>query len=426
MTAAPDTAAPRRVSVETTDAVQLSLLLGRILFSFGATAQRIQDSITCLARYLGCKVETLVSYDALLITVNDSEGFRTRIASARGVAGLNLLGVTRVSNLLRELPHSQPSAKELEQTLCAISDAPHSHRVALQALAAGCAGVGFCIVNGGDPASWLCSFVAGAFIFAIRRPLAARKFNIHLTLFAIALAGSFLAALLARITQTSTPAIALLGPVLFLVPGVPIINGGIDVVRNHVTIGIARVGFALAVTVALCLGVGLTASIVPVRISLPFSLPGAWGILLVSVAGALASAALACLNNAALPLIALCALGGLTGRLVRALLTCGGLDLITASLIAVLCSTLVVGFIAERLRWPSVLAAVMAALPMVPGYFVIAGLYSLLTFAAAQTPDPAQLSVALQTLARAVFISVALVIGVIGPVIILQRQRERV
>jgi uncharacterized membrane protein YjjP (DUF1212 family) len=286
--------------------------------------------------------------------------------------------------------------------------------------------VGFCIVNGGDPASWLCSFVAGAFIFAIRRPLAAWKFNIHLTLFAIALAGSFLAALLARITQTSTPAIALLGPVLLLVPGVPIINGGIDVVRNHVTIGIARVGFALAVTVALCLGVGLTASIVPVRISLPFSLPGSLGILLVSIAGALASGALACLNNGARPLIALCALGGLTGRLVRALLTRSGLDLISASLIAVLCSTLVVWLIAERLRWPSVFAAVMAALPMVPGYFVIAGFYSLLTFAAAQTPDPVQLSVGVQTLARAVFISVALVIGVIGPVIVLQRQRERV
>ena len=415
-----------REAVETTDAVHLCLLLGRILFSFGATAQRIQDSVSCLARYLGCKVETLVSYDALLITVNNGEGFRTRIDSARGVAGLNLLGVTRVSKLLRELSNSEPGAKELEQTLCMIRDAPHSHRVALQALAAGCAGVGFCIVNGGDPASWLCSFVAGAFIFAIRRPLAAWKFNIHLTLFAIALAGSFLAALLARLMQTATPAIALVGPVLFLVPGVPIINGGINVVRNHVTIGIARVGFALAVTVALCLGVGLTASILPMRINSPFSLPGAWDILLVSVAGALAAGALACLNNGDLPLIALCALGGLTGRLVRALLTRGGLDLISASLIAVLCSTLVVGSIAERLRWPSVFAAVMAALPMVPGYFAIAGLHSLLTFAAAHTPDPVQLSVGVQALGRAVFISVALVIGVIGPVIILQRERERV
>ena len=127
-----------------------------------------------------------------------------------------------------------------------------------------------------------------------------------------------------------------------------------------------------------------------------------------------------------LPLIGLCALGGLTGRLLRALLTHGGLDLISASLIAVLCSTLMVGFLAERFRWPAVFVAVMAALPMVPGYFAIAGLDSLLTFATAQTPDAAQLSVAVQRLARAVFISVALVIGVIGPVIILQRQRERI
>jgi uncharacterized membrane protein YjjP (DUF1212 family) len=415
-----------REAVDTTDAVRLCLLLGRILFSFGATVQRIQDSVACLARYLGCKVETLVSYDALLITVNNGEGFRTRIDSARGVAGLNLLGVTRVSKLLRDLSHSKPSARDLEQTLCAIRDAPHSHRVALQAFAAGCAGVGFCIVNGGDPASWLCSFVAGAFIFAIRRPLAAWKFNIHLTLFAIALAGSVLAAFLARLMHTATPAIALVGPVLFLVPGLPIISGGIDVVRNHVTIGISRIGFALAVTVALCLGVGLTASVLPMQISSPFSLPGAWNILLVSVAGALAAGALACLNNGDPPLIALCALGGLTGRLVRALLTHDGLDLISASLIAVLCSTLIVGLIAERLRWPAVFAAVMAALPMVPGYFALAGAYSLLTFAAAQSPDAAQLSVGVQTLARAVFISVALVIGVIGPVIVLQRQRERV
>ena len=147
---------------------------------------------------------------------------------------------------------------------------------------------------------------------------------------------------------------------------------------------------------------------------------------MVSVAGALAAGALACLNNGDLPLIALCALGGLTGRLVRALLTRGGLDLISASLIAVLCSTLVVGFIAERLRWPSVFPAVMAALPMVPGYFAIAGLYSLLTFAAAHTPDLEQLSVGVQALGRAVFISVALVIGVIGPVVIMQRQKERI
>jgi uncharacterized membrane protein YjjB (DUF3815 family) len=104
----------------------------------------------------------------------------------------------------------------------------------------------------------------------------------------------------------------------------------------------------------------------------------------------------------------------------------GGLDVISASLVGVVCSALVVSFVADRLRWPAAFAAVMAALPMVPGYFAIVGLHSLLRFAAATEADLMQLSVGLHALARALFISVALVVGVIGPVMILQHDTERI
>jgi uncharacterized membrane protein YjjP (DUF1212 family) len=424
MTAAPGPVATEPISA--TGAVHLCLLLGRILFNFGATTQRIQDSIACLARYLGCEVELLVSYDALLLTVNDGAAFRTRIDSSRGMAGLNLLGLIRVSELVRGLQHSQPSPETLARALCEIRDTAPLHDVAFQAVAAGCAGAGFCIVNGGDPVSWVCSFITAEIIFVLRCLLAARNFNVHLTLFGVALVGTILSGLLARVTHTSTPVVALVAPVLFLVPGVPLIGGGIDVVRNHVTIGMARVGFTMAAVVALCLAAGLTVRLLPVRISPPFSPTGAWEIVLPSLAGALAAGALACLNNGGLSLIALCALGGLTGRLVRALLVLNGLGLISASLIGVLCSTLVVSFVAERRRWPAVVASVIAALPMVPGYFALAGLHALLAFAEANGADPVQLSVGLQALTRALFISIALVVGVIGPVILLQHDKERI
>jgi uncharacterized membrane protein YjjP (DUF1212 family) len=400
--------------------------LGRVLFNFGAGAQRIQDSIAYLARHLGWTADVVVGYEALLITVNDGATFRTRIDSSRRIAGANLLGLVRVSELLRDLPGSQSSRDELEQALCAIRDTPPIHSAAVQALAAACAGAAFCIVNGGDPVSWVCSAVAAAVIFAIRRTLATRNVNFHLTVFAITLAGSLLAGLLARITQTATPAIALIAPVLFLIPGVPMITGGVDIVSNHVTVGSARIGFTLAVLVALCLGVGFAVPMLPLRISPPVGFPDPWQTVLVSIAGALAAGALACLSNGDAPLMALCALGGLTGRLVRALVSLGGLDLITASLAGAVCSTLMVSFVADRLRWPAAFAAVMATLPMVPGYFAIDGLHSLLYFAAAKAADPMQLSVGLQALSRALFISVALVVGVIGPVTILQHDRERI
>ncbi len=321
-----------------------------MLFHFGATTQRIQDSIAWLARFLGCEVEVLVSYDALMITVHDGPTFRTRIDSSRGVAGLNLMGLVRVSQLVRGLPGCRSNAEEVEEALCGIRDTPPVHGVAVQALAAGCAGAGFCIVNSGDPASWVCSFLVAAFIFAIRRRLTALKFNVQMTLFVIAFAGSLLAGLLARLTQTATPAIALLAPCLFLVPGVPMINGGVDIVRNHVTMGIARIGFTLVVLLVLSLGVGLTVPLFPLRISAAFSMPGAWEIAMVSVAGALAAGALACLNNGGLPFIALCALGGLIGRLIRALVTEVGFDVIKASLLGALCSSLVVIFIADGFK----------------------------------------------------------------------------
>jgi len=68
----------------------------------------------------------------------------------------------------------------------------------------------------------------------------------------------------------------------------------------------------------------------------------------------------------------------------------------------------------------------MAALPMVPGSFAIDGPHSLLAFAAADAADPAQLTHGLQTLSRALFVSVALVVGVIGPVTVLAPGSERV
>src|SRR5206468_1156225 len=138
----------------------------------------------------------------------------------------------------RNLTYQQSSPERIEQALCAFRDAPPRQGVVSRALAAGCAGAAFCVLNGGDPISWVCSFIVGTVILGIRGPLAARRFNGHLTIFTIAATGSLLAAVLGLLTHTTTAPIALVAPLLFLVPGVPMINGGIDIVRNHVTIGI--------------------------------------------------------------------------------------------------------------------------------------------------------------------------------------------
>jgi len=180
------------------------------------------------------------------------------------------------------------------------------------------------------------------------------------------------------------------------------------------------------VLVALSLGVGLNLPLLRSSSDSPFLFTGLRELLLVSAAGALASGALAWLNNGGPSLIALCAIGGLLGRLIRAIANSNGLDIIFASFIGVVCSTLIVGVVAGRHRWPAIIATVMAALPMIPGYFAIDGLHSTLSFAAAAAPDPARMAAGFQALSRALFISVALIVGVLAPIILLQRDTERV
>jgi uncharacterized membrane protein YjjP (DUF1212 family) len=411
-------------TVKVRGTASLCVLLGRTLFNFGATTQRIQDSIEHLAQHLGCKVDMLLSYDALLITVDDGETLWTRIDSSHRFAGLNLVGLVKVSQWLRTLPDLPPNPAQLDRELTAIRDQAPTHGIMPLAFAAACAGAAFCIVNLGDPTSWICSAAGSALIFGVRRNLLSYKFNIFVAIFASALAGSVVSGLLGLLLKTGSPVVTLIAPLLFMVPGVPLITGGIDIIRNHVTIGVARIGYALAVLVALCLGVGLTLPILRLHRGPPFMLPPAEQICLLSAAGALGSGALACLNNGGPSVIALCALGGLIARLIRAIATVNGVDVITASLIGVICSTLVVGFIAGRLRWPAIIATVMAALPMIPGYFAIDGLHTTLLFATSSAPDPAQLIIGFQSLWRALFISVALVVGVIGPMAALQRNKE--
>jgi uncharacterized membrane protein YjjP (DUF1212 family) len=263
------------------DPLNLCVLLGHTLFNFGATTQRIHDSVAYLARHLGCKVDMLLSYDALVITINDGATFRTRVESSDRFAGLNLLGLINVSRWLRALPAQPSSPAELERELSAIRETPPSYGVVAQAFAASCAGAAFCIVNGGDPMSWISSAAGSGLIFATRRQFLAHKFNFYMAVFASALAGSLLAGLLGYVLHTRTPAVTLIAPALFVVPGVPFIIGGIDIVRHHVSVGLARIGFTVAVIVALSLGAGLTLPWLPSRINPPFLLPGPWQFLLV-------------------------------------------------------------------------------------------------------------------------------------------------
>ena len=87
----------------------------------------------------------------------------------------------------------------------------------------------------------------------------------HFLIFVIS---AFIASLCATVSLRfdCTAEIALATSPLFLVPGVPLINGVVDILEGHILIGFSRLVNALLLIV--CIAIGLSATLIMVKDSL--------------------------------------------------------------------------------------------------------------------------------------------------------------
>ena len=129
---------------------------------------------------------------------------------------------------------------------------------------AGLANASFCALFGGDWCSRGIVFVATVAGFFLKQRMTAAHVN-HYIVFALS---AFVASLCASVSLffDTTAEIALSTSVLFLVPGVPLINGVIDILEGHMLNGFARL--ANAALLIVCIAVGLSFTLMLVKDSL--------------------------------------------------------------------------------------------------------------------------------------------------------------
>ena len=126
----------------------------------------------------------------------------------------------------------------------------------------GFANAAFCALFGGD---WIaCGVVFSATLigFYLKQVMQKKHIN-HYLVFIIS---AFIASLVASSSLTLNPdtaEIAIATSVLYLVPGVPLLNGVIDIVEGHVLTGCTRLITALLLV--LCIAVGLSGTLMLVR-----------------------------------------------------------------------------------------------------------------------------------------------------------------
>lgn len=244
------------------DIIDLSLWSGQVLLQHGASSERVEETVHRMGTGLGCDwMDVNVTLQALTITAISGQDFRTK--TRRVVRGsVNFQIVAEVNDMGRLVSEGKLGRREVRRRLAAIEEETPGYSSWLTTLAVMLALAGFSQLLDGDWVAFAATLAGGAVGMLVRQTLARRYFNVYLIVLASAFAASLTAALVDIWQLTSTPGVAMIASVLFLVPGVPLINAAQDLMRGYTANGVARGVDGLVISMAIAIGLFITLSLV--------------------------------------------------------------------------------------------------------------------------------------------------------------------
>ena len=143
--------------------------------------------------------------------------------------------------------------EQIRTELDRLASLPHYPRILILLLVS-LAGSAFCRVLGGEFEEMLIAFVATFAGLFIRQEAVKRNFNPYLCVYFGALTASMFSGLAVKLNLGSVPEAAFATSVLFLIPGVPLINTFIDLLDGNLMNGILRGINGLIIAFSIALG----------------------------------------------------------------------------------------------------------------------------------------------------------------------------
>ncbi len=373
------------------------------------------------AAAFGCETHLVVTYEALLLTVVSGEQFRTKISHRVPAMNVNMAAVAAVSNLLGEVEAGRWRLSEAQKELDDVEDRSPVYGRWLIVIALGLTAASLARLFGGDwPTFWV-SWLAGSLGMWLRQMLGRRGFNLFFIPFAAALLSGVIGGAAVLLGVSATPALCLVAPGMIIVPGVPLVNALQDMIKNHMTVGLARLGLGSLITLAITFGLfaamSLTGAKIPVEAPLRL-LPIPEDALF----SALAALGYLFLFNVPARIAWACVVCGVASHTARTLCLHLGVDIVSGTLIG----ALAVGFLAQgfarHFRAPAVAFAFPGVVAMIPGAFafraVIGCLQIVHTGAAAAT---ALVTETLALAATCLLMVAAIAVGIVAPLILITK-----
>lgn len=245
---------------------KLILDMSTLLLSSGAHCGRINRNVQRFADTWHFRIDLFISFTGVSVTVVDmnnpeNKATRNRQATTHGVHyGI----LTEISLLSWKAYEEKMSIDEVEKLLSDIHYTPRHNKWTIR-LGIGFACAALCILAGGDWINGSISFVAATTGLIVRQQVMAWKFNAMIAILLSAFVTTMISGMdmLYHIGQSPEKTIAT--SVLFLIPGVPLINSVIDLFEGYIPTALARGMFGGFVLLCIAVGMSLSISLIGVN-----------------------------------------------------------------------------------------------------------------------------------------------------------------
>lgn len=228
------------------------------LMAVGTHTSRVVRNTSRIAQSFGFFADMTIFQKTIIMTLRDKDNSHSysTVNKIKPMA-LNFEINMRLSALSWEAYDEHLSLDQLKSQYQEIISKPRISKWAVLFLVA-CANASFCRLFSGDFQAMCVVFVATLVGFFIRQKMMEKHIN-HLFVF---ITSSFVASMIACMATVyhigNTPQIALGTSVLFLIPGVPLINGVLDIIEGHALAGVSRLINATLLIICIAIGLSLT------------------------------------------------------------------------------------------------------------------------------------------------------------------------
>ncbi|WP_374165966.1 threonine/serine exporter ThrE family protein [Arcticibacter sp. MXS-1] len=230
------------------------LEIGSLLLSAGASTGRIRNTITRISDSFGYNTEFVINNRTLLLTLSDeNDEYFFNSLKRSSPHGVNFKLLTGISRLSWQVVEDRLTVSQINEQISRMVALPHYDRWKVLTLV-GLAGSAFCRVNGGEALDLIAVFIATFIGLYVRQEAVKLRFNTYLCIYFGSLTASLIAGAAVKFGMDYIHFPAYTTSVLFLIPGVPLINTFSDMIEGNLQNAIIRGMNGLIMSFAIGLG----------------------------------------------------------------------------------------------------------------------------------------------------------------------------